>query len=49
MLTRQIRDLEKELEELKKKFAKALEENERYKYIIGLLMSFEEVKRALGQ
>lgn len=40
-----IRDLEKELEELKKKYGKSVEQNERYKYIIGTLMANEELKR----
>lgn len=40
-----IRDLEKELEELKKKYGEAVEQNERYQYIIGILMANEELKK----
>lgn len=39
-----IRDLEIELEELKMKFKETIEQNERYKYIIGILMANEELK-----
>lgn len=45
---RVIKDLEIELEELKKQFAEAVEQNERYKYIIGILMGFEEFKSAFN-
>ena len=41
-----IRDLEKELAELKAKYGEAVAQNERYKYIIGILMANEELKRA---
>lgn len=41
-----IRDLEKELKELKEKYGKSVEHNERYKYIIGILMANEELKKA---
>lgn len=39
-----IRALEKELNELKEKYGEAVAQNERYKYIIGLLMANEELK-----
>lgn len=39
-----IRDLERELEELKEKYGKAVEHNQRYRYIIGILMANEELK-----
>lgn len=39
-----IRALEKELNELKEKYCEAVAQNERYKYIIGLLMANEELK-----
>lgn len=42
-----IRSLEKELTELKKKYAEAVKQNERYKYIIGILMANEELKKAV--
>lgn len=42
-----IRDLEKELNELKEKYGKAVEQNERYKYIIGILMAYEELKKSM--
>jgi len=41
-----IRDLEKELEELKKKYGEAVKQNERYQYIIGILMANEELKKS---
>lgn len=41
-----IRDLEIELNELKLKYGKAVEQNERYRYIIGILMANEELKKA---
>ena len=41
-----IRDLERELVELKAKYGDAVAQNERYKYIIGILMANEELKRA---
>ncbi|MBQ5657670.1 MAG: hypothetical protein IIV14_09600 [Bacteroidaceae bacterium] len=41
-----IRDLEIELAELKEKYGDAVAQNERYKYIIGILMANEELKRA---
>lgn len=41
-----IRDLEKELNELKEKYAEAVEQNARYKYIIGILMANEELKKS---
>ena len=40
-----IRDLEKEVNELKQKYGEAVYQNERYKYIIGILLSNEELKR----
>ncbi|MBR5401796.1 MAG: hypothetical protein IK102_08290 [Treponema sp.] len=40
-----IRDLEAELNELKDKYAEKVEQNERYKYIISLLMANEELKK----
>ena len=40
-----IRDLEKELEELKQKYGESVAQNERYKYIIGILMANEELKK----
>ncbi len=40
-----IRDLEKELNELKQKYGEKVEQNERYKYIISLLMANEELKQ----
>ena len=43
---RVIRDLENELNELKEKYGEKVEENERYKYIISLLMANEELKKA---
>lgn len=42
-----IRDLENELNELKNKYAEKVEQNERYKYIISLLMANEELKKAV--
>ena len=39
-----IRDLEIELNELKEKYREKVEQNERYKYIISLLMANEELK-----
>ncbi len=39
-----IRDLEKEVDELKEKYEEAVELNERYRYVIGLLMANEELK-----
>ena len=42
-----IRDLEKELDELRKKYGEAVKQNERFKYIISLLMSNEEIKKAI--
>ena len=41
-----IRDLEKELNELRRKYGKPVEQNERYKYIIGILMANEELKKS---
>lgn len=43
---RQIRDLENELNELKEKYRDAVEKNERYRYIVGILMANEELKKA---
>lgn len=43
-----IRELKRELEQLKEKYGKAVEQNERYKYIVSLLMSNDEVKKAFG-
>ena len=40
-----IRDLEAELNELKNKYEEKVEQNERYKYIISLLMANEELKK----
>lgn len=40
-----IRDLEKEVNELKQKYGETVYQNERYKYIIGILLSNEELKR----
>lgn len=39
-----IRALEKELNKLKEKYGEAVAQNERYKYIIGVLMANEELK-----
>ena len=33
---------------IKEKYGKAVEQNERYKYIVSLLMSNDEVKKAFG-
>lgn len=41
-----IKDLEKELAELKKKYGEAVKQNKRYQYIIGILMANEELKQA---
>ncbi|WP_352406427.1 hypothetical protein [Acetoanaerobium noterae] len=41
-----IRDLVKELNELKEKYGSSVEQNDRYKYIIGILMANEELKKA---
>jgi len=43
-----IRELKRELAELKEKYGKAAEQNERYKYIVSILMKNEEVKKAFG-
>ena len=40
-----IRDHEAEIDELKNKYGEKVEQNERYKYIIGLLMTNEELKK----
>lgn len=40
-----IRDLERELQILKEKYQKNLSQNARYKYIIGLIMAYEEFKK----
>lgn len=42
-----IRDFEREIVELKEKYGDALNQNERYKYIIGILKANEELKVAL--
>lgn len=41
-----IKDLEKELAELKEKYGEAVKQNKRYQYIIGILMANEELKQA---
>lgn len=41
-----IRDLEKELEELKKKYGEAVEQNARYRHIIAILMAYEDLKKS---
>lgn len=43
-----IRDIEEELAELRKKSSDLLDQNERYKYIIGVLKANEELKVAMG-
>lgn len=40
-----IRDLEKELAEIKEKYGDAIAQNDRYKYLIGILMANEELKK----
>lgn len=41
-----IRSLEGELEVLKRKYGEAVKHNDRYKYIIGILMANEELKKS---
>lgn len=40
-----IRSLERELDALKKNYGEAVKQNDRYKYIIGILMANEELKK----
>lgn len=43
-----IRDMESELAELVKKYEEAVEQNKRYKYLVGILMANEELKKGVG-
>lgn len=43
----EIRDLEIQLAELKRKYGKAVENNKRYKYLLGILVAHQDLKASL--